>query len=106
MRPLWKHFLDDITFVLFLIDLNDEDRLAEAAEELALFYKMVKNKEHNNSHFFTIFTKQDLLPKPNREQALANATSRIKTLLHPHLVDTLPLHFLPTPNLNLRSANQ
>lgn len=104
MRPLWKHFLDDISFVLFLIDLNDEDRLAEAAEELALFYRMVKNKEHDNSHFFIIFTKEDLLPKPNREKAIANATSRIKTSLQPHLVDTLPLHFLNTPNLNLRTA--
>lgn len=104
MRPLWKHFLDDISFVLFLIDLNDEDRLAEAAEELALFYRMVKNKEHDSSHFFIIFTKEDLLPKPNREKAIANATSRIKTSLQPHLVDTLPLHFLNTPNLNLRTA--
>ena len=74
-RPVWGRVLRDEKFFLFLIDLNDEDRFAEAAEEMLYFYKITKIPD--GSHFFVLFSKEDLLSKDEKERRLTYLRSRI-----------------------------
>ena len=36
IRPLWHHYFENTDAIIFIVDSNDPDRIAEAKEELAL----------------------------------------------------------------------
>jgi hypothetical protein len=45
IRPLWRHYYQNTTGVIFVVDSNDRERIGEAREEL---YRMMAEPELND----------------------------------------------------------
>ena len=45
IRPLWHHYYENTDAIIFIVDSNDTDRIAEAKEELSLLmnHQLLKN---------------------------------------------------------------
>ena len=43
IRPLWRHYFQNTQGLIFVVDSNDRERIAEAQDELT---KMVKKLQH------------------------------------------------------------
>ncbi|CAC5386398.1 TRIM23 [Mytilus coruscus] len=59
IRPLWKHYYFNTQAVIYVIDSNNKDRLAEAQNELA---KLVQEKELREASLLIFVNKQDIQP--------------------------------------------
>ncbi|XP_071081609.1 ADP-ribosylation factor 4-like [Haliotis cracherodii] len=57
IRPLWRHYFQNTQGLIFVVDSNDSERLAEAKEELA---KMLQEDELRESVVLVFANKQDL----------------------------------------------
>ena len=57
IRPLWRHFFQNTQGFIYVVDSNDRDRIAEAAEELQ---KMLKEDELRDAILLVFANKQDL----------------------------------------------
>uniref|UniRef100_A0A6U1THS0 ADP-ribosylation factor n=1 Tax=Vannella robusta TaxID=1487602 RepID=A0A6U1THS0_9EUKA len=76
IRPLWRHYFENISFLIFVVDSNDRDRIEEAKSEL---HKVIKEKELFGIPVLVFANKQDL----------PNAMSRNE------VEEALKLHKLP-----------
>lgn len=70
IRPLWRHYYQNTTGVIFVVDSNDRERLNEAAEELN---KMLNEDELRDAVLLVFANKQDL---PNA-MSVAEVTDRL-----------------------------
>lgn len=57
IRPLWKHGYEKSDAVIYVVDSNDPDRLAEARDEL---HKMLNADELRDARLLVLANKQDL----------------------------------------------
>lgn len=57
IRPLWRHYYQNTQGLIFVIDTNDKDRVAEAREELK---KMLEEDELRDAVLLVFANKQDL----------------------------------------------
>lgn len=57
IRPLWRHYFANTQGLIYVVDSNDRDRIAEAREELS---KMVSEEELRNATVLVFANKQDL----------------------------------------------
>jgi len=57
IRPLWRHYFTNTQGLIFVVDSNDKERIAEAAAELK---KMVNEDELKDSVVLVFANKQDL----------------------------------------------
>ncbi len=57
IRPLWKHYYQNASGVIYVVDSNDPDRIEEAAEELA---KMLQEDTLSGVPVLVLANKQDL----------------------------------------------
>ncbi|XP_042351736.1 ADP-ribosylation factor 4-like [Plectropomus leopardus] len=57
IRPLWRHYFQNTQGLIFVIDSNDRERVAESAEELG---KMLSEDELRNAVLLVFANKQDL----------------------------------------------
>ncbi len=57
IRPLWRHYFQNTQGLIFVVDSNDRDRIAEAAEELQ---KMLSEEDLANAAVLVFANKQDL----------------------------------------------
>merc|ERR1712137_1280932 len=57
IRPLWRHYCQNTTHVVFVVDSNDRDRVGEAREELL---KMLQEEELREVVLLVFANKQDL----------------------------------------------
>jgi len=57
VRPLWYHYFHGVGGVIFVLDANDRERLAEAKEEL---FKLLNEKKLQNVPFLILANKQDV----------------------------------------------
>jgi len=57
IRPLWRHYFTNTQGLIFVVDSNDRERIAEAAAELK---KMVNEDELKDSVVLVFANKQDL----------------------------------------------
>ncbi|XP_052105352.1 ADP-ribosylation factor-like [Mytilus californianus] len=73
IRPLWRHYFQNTEGLLYIIDSNDRERMAEAREEL---YGILQNDEMRNVPLVVVANKQDL---PN-----ALSPSQVAEGLHLH----------------------
>lgn len=78
IRPLWRHYFQNTQGLIYVVDSNDRDRIAEARDELK---KMLAEEELRNATVLVFANKQDL---PNamavsdltQELGLPNMTNR------------------------------
>ena len=54
---LWKHYFDKINAIIFVVDSNDRERIARAADELQ---KVVEDQELEGAPILVFSNKQDL----------------------------------------------
>ena len=73
LRPLWRHYFSNTNGVIFVVDSNDKDRVAQARDELA---KMLSEDELRDAVLLVYANKQDL---PN---AMSTAEVTDKLGLH------------------------
>ena len=73
LRPLWRHYFSNPNGVIFVVDSNDKDRVAQARDELA---KMLSEDELRDAVLLVYANKQDL---PN---AMSTAEVTDKLGLH------------------------
>eukprot|EP01135_Chromosphaera_perkinsii_P008702 Nk52_evm35s1444 gene=Nk52_evmTU35s1444 len=57
IRPLWRHYFQNTQGLIFVVDSNDRDRLAEAKDEL---HKMLAEDELRDAVVLVFCNKQDL----------------------------------------------
>ncbi|XP_055340142.1 uncharacterized protein LOC129589407 [Paramacrobiotus metropolitanus] len=57
LRPLWHHYFHSAKAVIYVVDSNDPQRMAEAQEEL---YRLVTADELRDAPFLILANKQDL----------------------------------------------
>jgi small GTP-binding protein len=57
IRPLWRHYFDNIQGLIFVVDSNDKDRISEARDEL---HKLLKNSELSQAKLMVFANKQDM----------------------------------------------
>jgi len=57
IRPLWRHYFQNTQGLIFVIDSNDRERIAEAKEEL---HKMLQEDELRDAVLLVFANKQDL----------------------------------------------
>jgi len=57
IRPLWRHYYQNTQGLIFVVDSNDKDRLAEAKEEL---HKMLREDELREAKLLCFCNKQDI----------------------------------------------
>ncbi|XP_054632554.1 ADP-ribosylation factor 4-like [Dunckerocampus dactyliophorus] len=57
IRPLWRHYFQNTQGLIFVVDSNDRERLAEAADELS---KMLQEQELKDAILLVFANKQDL----------------------------------------------
>lgn len=57
IRPLWRHYFQNTQGLIFVVDSNDRERVAESAEELA---KMLSEDELKDAVLLVFANKQDL----------------------------------------------
>ncbi|KAI3366307.1 hypothetical protein L3Q82_000428 [Scortum barcoo] len=57
IRPLWRHYFQNTQGLIFVVDSNDKDRVAESAEELS---KMIQEDELKEAVILVFANKQDL----------------------------------------------
>lgn len=70
IRPLWRHYFQNTQGLIFVVDSNDRERIAEAHEELS---KMLQEEELKDAVLLVFANKQDL---PNA-LATAEITERL-----------------------------
>eukprot|EP01006_Ploeotia_vitrea_P048874 TRINITY_DN67285_c5_g1_i3.p1 TRINITY_DN67285_c5_g1~~TRINITY_DN67285_c5_g1_i3.p1 ORF type:complete len:182 (+),score=46.26 TRINITY_DN67285_c5_g1_i3:60-605(+) len=73
LRPLWRHYFENTNGVIFVVDSNDKDRIANARDEL---HKMLAEDELRDAILLVFANKQDL---PN---AMSTAEVTDKLGLH------------------------
>mmetsp|Transcript_74134 Transcript_74134/g.103058 ORF Transcript_74134/g.103058 Transcript_74134/m.103058 type:complete len:182 (-) Transcript_74134:44-589(-) len=73
LRPLWRHYFENTNGVIFVVDSNDKDRVANARDEL---HKMLAEDELRDAILLVFANKQDL---PN---AMSTAEVTDKLGLH------------------------
>ncbi|KAJ9472404.1 ADP-ribosylation factor 1 [Diplonema papillatum] len=73
LRPLWRHYFQNTNGVIFVVDSNDKDRVAQARDELQ---KMLAEDELRDACLLVFANKQDL---PN---AMSTAEVTDKLGLH------------------------
>jgi ADP-ribosylation factor protein 1 len=57
IRPLWKHYYQNASGVIYVVDSNDPDRIEEAAEEMG---KMLQEETLSSVPVLVLANKQDL----------------------------------------------
>ncbi|KAJ2801920.1 Arf GTPase arf1 [Coemansia guatemalensis] len=57
IRPLWRHYFQNTQGIIFVVDSNDRDRIAEARDELQ---RMLNEDELRNAILLVFANKQDL----------------------------------------------
>jgi len=57
IRPLWRHYFQNTQGLIFVVDSNDRERIAEAQDELA---KMLQEDELRDAVLLVFANKQDL----------------------------------------------
>ncbi|XP_056273114.1 ADP-ribosylation factor 5-like [Pseudoliparis swirei] len=57
IRPLWRHYFQNTQGLIFVVDSNDRERVAESAEELT---KMMNEDELKDAVLLVFANKQDL----------------------------------------------
>uniref|UniRef100_A0A674NVH6 ADP-ribosylation factor n=1 Tax=Takifugu rubripes TaxID=31033 RepID=A0A674NVH6_TAKRU len=57
IRPLWRHYYQNTQGLIFVVDSNDRERVAESADELS---KMVQEDELKDAVILVFANKQDL----------------------------------------------
>lgn len=57
IRPLWRHYFQNTQGLIFVVDSNDRERVAEAQEELS---KMLQEDELREATVLVFANKQDL----------------------------------------------
>ncbi|XP_051911078.1 ADP-ribosylation factor 4 [Hippocampus zosterae] len=70
IRPLWRHYFQNTQGLIFVVDSNDQERIAESAEELS---KMVQEDDLKDAVLLVFANKQDL---PNA-MAASELTKRL-----------------------------
>lgn len=85
IRPLWRHYFQNTQGVIFVVDSNDRDRVAEAREEL---HRMLNEDELRDAVLLVFANKQDL---PNAMNAA-------------EITDKLGLHSLRQRNWYIQST--
>lgn len=102
-RPLWRHFVVDIDFMLFVVDLSDLDRFVEAQEELCQIAGKFKSKD-GPGRVFVLINKQDLLEREEREKRVEEFKKSIMKSMASAFGDKLCVEVLDTPGLSTRSG--
>mmetsp|Transcript_3553 Transcript_3553/g.3580 ORF Transcript_3553/g.3580 Transcript_3553/m.3580 type:complete len:182 (+) Transcript_3553:27-572(+) len=57
IRPLWRHYYENCSGIIFVVDCNDKDRLEEAGQEL---HKILLEDEMKDLPLLVMANKQDL----------------------------------------------
>uniref|UniRef100_A0A673AFR0 ADP-ribosylation factor 4-like n=1 Tax=Sphaeramia orbicularis TaxID=375764 RepID=A0A673AFR0_9TELE len=57
IRPLWRHYFQNTQGLIFVVDSNDRERVAESADELS---KMLQEDELKDAILLVFANKQDL----------------------------------------------
>ncbi|XP_077356441.1 ADP-ribosylation factor 4 [Festucalex cinctus] len=57
IRPLWRHYFQNTQGLIFVVDSNDRERVAESAEELG---KMIQEDDLKDAVLLVFANKQDL----------------------------------------------
>lgn len=57
IRPLWRHYFQNTQGLIYVVDSNDRDRIAESRDELK---KMIAEDELRNATVLVFANKQDL----------------------------------------------
>ncbi|KAM9824285.1 ADP-ribosylation factor 4 [Neosynchiropus ocellatus] len=73
IRPLWRHYFQNTQGLIFVVDSNDRERVAESAEELS---KMLQEDELREAVLLVFANKQDL---PNA-MAVSELTEKLGLL--------------------------
>jgi small GTP-binding protein len=69
IRPLWRHYYENAQALIFVVDSADEERLAEAREELA---KLMEEEQLKDAVLLVYANKQDM-PEAKGVQDVAEA---------------------------------
>nr|XP_046250082.1 ADP-ribosylation factor 4-like [Scatophagus argus] len=85
IRPLWRHYFQNTQGLIFVVDSNDRERVAESSEELS---KMLQEDELRDAVLLVFANKQDL---PN-------------ALTVSELTDKLGLHALRNKSWHIQST--
>ncbi|KAG6513119.1 hypothetical protein ZIOFF_023427 [Zingiber officinale] len=85
IRPLWRHYFQNTQGLIFVVDSNDRDRIAEARDEL---HRMLNEDELRDAVLLVFANKQDL---PNAMNAA-------------EITDKLGLHSLRQRHWYIQSA--
>ncbi|GLT64526.1 hypothetical protein SLA2020_370120 [Shorea laevis] len=57
IRPLWRHYFQNIQGLIFVVDSNDRERIAEARNEL---HRILSDNELDNASVLVFANKQDV----------------------------------------------
>lgn len=78
IRPLWRHYFQNTQGLIYVVDSNDRDRIAESRDELK---KMLSEEELRDATVLVFANKQDLpnampVSELTQELGLPNMTTR------------------------------
>tara|TARA_Y100000389_G_scaffold204488_2_gene257357 strand:+ start:8049 stop:8579 length:531 start_codon:yes stop_codon:yes gene_type:complete len=76
LRPLWRHYFDGMNGVIFMVDINDNNRESEVLHELRL---LVGEKALNDVPILIFMNKVDLTNNINISQFNQRCSSFIKS---------------------------
>lgn len=79
IRPLWRHYYQNTQGIIFVVDSNDRDRIAEAKAELD---RMLSEEELREAVLLVFANKQDLpkaMPVPKLTEQLGLTGLRART---------------------------
>ncbi|KAK2848465.1 hypothetical protein Q7C36_010147 [Tachysurus vachellii] len=81
IRPLWRHYFQNTQGLIFVVDSNDRERVAESADELS---KMLQEDELRDAVLLVFANKQDLpnaMPVSELTDKLGLQSLRSRTVL-------------------------
>lgn len=58
IRPLWRHFTDDVSALIYVVDASDPERVPEVTKEFA--YLMAELEDREDISILIFFNKQVL----------------------------------------------
>ena len=103
IRPLANLWYQKGSFMIYMHDGNDRDRLDESLEELHRAVEpLITNK---GTHVFILFNKQDLIPESERKDRLDQLRTRFEEATNAYR-DKINIDILDLPGLSISSGHR
>lgn len=82
IRPLTKHYMTGMDFLVYVVDVNDDERQVLVEKEIASLSKVMT--EHGTSELWILFNKQDLIESEKRREHVEAKCDALRNVVSEH----------------------